>query len=140
MSVTIFSNYFYIVLFILIRNTDVKLDFFKHERALQNLRKTAIPANPSTCSEIGDAFMKENIMNGLGKSQHSEKNIFFDGVVETNRYSFCIFSSKYICRLIDEHIPNDRRHYLMDATFKVCPVGPFNQLLIIYISYIEKVN
>ncbi|XP_033252415.1 uncharacterized protein LOC117191740 [Drosophila miranda] len=32
------------------------------------------------------------------------------------------------------------QHYLIDATFKVCPFGDFKQLLIIYIKYLQKIT
>lgn len=41
---------------------------------------------------------------------------------------------------IEKHIEVNKRHYLLDATFKVVPVGPFNQFLIFYVNYIEKVR
>lgn len=123
-----------------IRNPGVALDFFKYERTLQLIRSASFPKNPVTCDEISNAFQNENIMNSIGRSQHVAKEAFFNGVVQSEEYSFCVFSSKNIMNMIEKHIDVNRRHYLLDATFKVVPVGPFNQFLIFYINYIEKVK
>lgn len=37
------------------------------------------------------------------------------------------------------NIQEQNRHFLIDATFKVCPFGDFKQLLIIYIEHMQKV-
>lgn len=42
-----------------------------------------------------------------------------------------MFSSRKIVRLIEELPPADR-HILMDATFKIVPIGEFKQLLVLY--------
>lgn len=41
---------------------------------------------------------------------------------------------------VEANVAVDARKYAMDATFKICPYGNFDQLLIIYIEYIESVN
>lgn len=111
---------------IIIRNPGVTLDYFKYERTLQLIRSASFPKNPLTCDEIVDAFKDKNIMDAIGRSQHVAKDVFYDGVVQTEHYSFCVFSSKYMIQMIENHIEVDRRHYLLDATFKVVPVGPFH--------------
>lgn len=122
------------------RNPDVSLDYFKYERTLQLIRSASFPKNPITCDEIAAAFQEDNIMNAIGRSQNTAKETFYNGVVQTENYSFCVFSSKKIMNIIDQNIEVNRRNYLLDATFKVVPVGPFNQFLIFYINYIEKVR
>lgn len=118
----------------------MKLDYYKHERGLQLIRNATIPKNPTNCLEIHNAFQNENIMQAIGFSQHAEKNIFFDGVIDTGLFTYCVFSSKDIIKQIEKKIDVQERKFMMDATFKVCPCGPFNQLLIIYIAYHEKVR
>lgn len=115
------------------------MDFFKYERNLQLIRLEALPKNPTTCAEISNAFESANIMNSIGRPQHVGNAIFFNGVVQEDDFSFCVFSSRFIMNMIESHIDNSR-HYLLDATFKVVPVGPFNQLLIFYVNYIDKVS
>lgn len=79
-------------------------------------------------------------MDSIGRSQHVGNPEFFNGAVQTENYSFCVFSSKYVIDLIEKHIDVNLRQYSLDATFKVVPIGPFNQLLIFYANYIEKVR
>lgn len=65
---------------------------------------------------------------------------FYKTVVIEDNYKFCVFASDEIVELIKENISEQNRHFMMDATFKVCPYGDFNQLLIIYIAYCEEVS
>lgn len=116
------------------------MDYFKYERTLQLIRSASFPKNPVTCDEISEAFQNRNIMDAIGRSQHVTKDEFYNGIVQNEQYSFCVFSSKHIMNMIENHIEVDRRHYLLDATFKVVPVGPFNQFLIFYVNYIQKVS
>lgn len=119
------------------RHTGVKLDFAKYERTLNYIRNKTLPKSPTTCEEIRSAFSNDNILSSIGTSQH--EGVFFDGIMEFESYSFCVFSSKYAIKLIEEKILPYRRVYMMDATFKICSLGPFKQFLIIYIAYIDKV-
>lgn len=121
------------------RNPGVQLDFAKYERTLNLIRNKTLPKSPTSCHEIGRAFTDNKIMLSIGTSQHEENYVFFDGIVETEKFSFCVFSSKYCINLIENHIELSRRRFMMDATFKICPLGPFRQFLIIYVAYIEKV-
>lgn len=125
---------------VLLENPGVQLPFTKYERTLQLIRDKTIPKNPTNCGEIFNAFQDETILNTLGRSKHVDKSIFFDGVVEKNTHSFCVFSSKFAISLIQSHIEPARRHFMVDATFKVVPVGPFYQLLILYCAYIKCVS
>lgn len=116
------------------------MPFNKYERTLQMIRDKTIPKNPTNCGDISAAFQDETILNTLGRSKHTDKSIFFDGVVEKDTHSFCVFSSKYVISLIAKNIEPARRHFMIDAKFKVVPVGPFYQLLIIYVAYIKCVS
>ncbi|XP_017466766.1 PREDICTED: uncharacterized protein LOC108359419 [Rhagoletis zephyria] len=78
-------------------------------------------------------------MNAVGRSKHLDHDIFFDTCIETATHSFRVFSSKYSVSLIKSHIEPNRKHDMVNATFKVVPVDPFNQLLIIYVCYIKSV-
>lgn len=73
-------------------------------------------------------------MNAYGTGlQTTKKYRFFDCAIETPRHSFCVFSSEASIELVLQHIPPAERHLLMDATFQICPIGPFKQLLLIHI-------
>lgn len=112
----------------------------KYERTLQLIRDKSIPKNPTNCQEITDAFRDEEIMKTIGRSKTLGNSVFFDGVVERETYSFCVFSSKSAVSLIQQHIEPQRRNFMVDGTFAVCPVGPFTQLLIIFAAYIKCVS
>lgn len=64
---------------------------------------------------------------------------FYNGAVESDDYSFCVFSSKTSIELFSSRIKHGERIMMMDGTFAVVPIGSFDQLLIIYGVYMEKV-
>lgn len=76
---------------------------------------------------------KENI-DGL------EPKPFYETAFECKDFAYCIFASDNIIDGIQKHIPIEKRKYLMDATFKICPFGVFNQFLIVYIEHLEEVH
>lgn len=138
-----FSSYAY-------RNQGAKLDLEKIERGLQLIKKGTLPTTPETIEEINEAFAKDAVFDAYGSTLQTvdingndlqKKHIFFDGAVEnkTKQFAFCVFSSKTTVQLIEKHIPPAKRHVLMDATFRVVPVGKFNQLFILYIRKNKKV-
>lgn len=111
-------------------------------RGLQKIAKGAMPNNPTTINELIDLYSKDDVIENFGYSLHErdERYVFNDTILNGgNNGSYCIFSSKRNIELMNEHIPIERRHILMDATFKVVPRGPFKQLLIIYVAYLKKV-
>lgn len=93
-----------------------------------------MPRNPTTVDEINEAFKNPEILQSFGHTfgENGTKDVFFDGAVDTGDSKFCVFSSKKQMKMIRQYIPPDKLHLLMDATFKSVPLGPFNQLLIIY--------
>lgn len=120
----------------------------KIERGLQKIKQGTMPKTPQTVQDIIKEFAKDDISDAYGCSLHThdynkveltEKYQFFDTAVERATYSFCVFSSKATIKLINQHIPQNERNILMDATFRICPNGPFKQLLILYIRKHRKV-
>lgn len=119
---------------------DVSIDFKKYERTFQRIKKGILPKNPQSVKEINEAFANEAILASYGTAlQTSKKYLFFDAAIETANHSFCVLSSKATIELILEHIPPAERHMLMDGTFYICPIGPFKQILIIYIRRYHQV-
>lgn len=135
-----FFLHFCIIFFVILHNNSCiflrfprcTLKFHSIQKSLQRLKNGVLPRNPSTVSETKEAFENAEVLKTFGFT-FNDNQPFYDGAVETKDYSFCIFSSKITIKLIKENIPSDGKHILMDATFKTCPQGPFNQLLIIYI-------
>lgn len=82
-------------------------------------------------------------MNSFGTSNHLNKNVLFDGGdvagTYTKPYEFCVFSSKHIIELI-KCIPQEERQYMTDATVQIRPIGPFKELLVIYVVHDKKVD
>lgn len=64
--------------------------------------------------------------------------MFFKTAYECKSFPYVISSSDNIIKGIKTNIPVERRKFLMDATFTVCPLGPYNQLLIVYIEHLEE--
>lgn len=71
-------------------------------------------------------------MTSYGQAHHVNKKYrFFDAAIESPDHSFCVFSSKATIELILEKMPPAEREILMDATFRIVPIGQFKQLLIL---------
>lgn len=65
---------------------------------------------------------------------------FFKRGYSCEQFSYCVFASDEIIEEYEAAIPVERRQFLMDATFKICPFGKINQIFIIYIAYLDSVN
>lgn len=109
------------------------------QRNLLYLRNKVYPKSPQSYEEVVAAFNREEVMKSFGLTKHVEKSNFFKTVQKSSHDVYCLFASDIVINNIKKEIPVDRRHILMDATFKVCPKGIFKQLLIIYISYMGQV-
>lgn len=107
---------------------------------MQRLKRGILPPSPTSVSEILSAYEIPDIFNVYGVSIHGNEYVFYNGAVETTQYSFCVFSSKKTCELIERNIPPAERHILMDATFRTVPKGPFKQLLLMYIRKGKQVE
>lgn len=109
------------------------------QRNLLYLRNKVFPKSPQSYEEIIGAFDREEVMQAFGLTMHDTPTKFFKTVQKRNQDVFCVFASDIVINIIKEQISVDRRHILMDATFKICPKGIFKQLLIIYISHSNQV-
>lgn len=116
------------------------ISFNKMERNLLRIRHKVFPKSPKTCDAVTDAFARESIYEVFGTSKHNDARPFYKTTVKTDSYGFVIFASDTTIDLIRGNIAVDRRNIIMDATFKITPLGDFNQFLIIYIEYMEKVT
>lgn len=98
------------------------------------------PPSSKSVAEILAAFEDPDIMETFGSSKHQEARPFFITAREEERFSYCIFASKKSIELMEANIQEKDRCFLVDATFKVVPNGIFNQLLIIFVEYINMVK
>lgn len=55
-------------------------------------------------------------------------------------YGFSIFSSDDIVNAVKANIPETKRRYYFDGTFKITPLGVFMQVLIISIDFLGQVR
>lgn len=121
----------------LCRYPDSRVSYDSVRSSLNRFRIRHLPKNASNVAEINAAFGRDDVMAKFGIT--SRKKPFFRTAYACALFEYCIFASDDIVKRILADIPKDRRNYLMDATFKICPHGVFKQLLIIHICYLEKV-
>lgn len=97
------------------------------------------PKMPKTSNEISDAFKNEAIYNEYGLNEHKTEPFYIDTVDKNPFYSFTVFASMQVVKMIQQFLP-DNRKYLMDGTFDVTPLGCYAQLLVIYIEFKNDVS
>lgn len=110
------------------------------ERCLRKLKNEVFPAAPLTVEGVNTAFEDEKIFQSFGMSNNDLPTRFFKTAFHDESFGYVVFSSDNIIDLIRTKIEPERRHYLIDATFKICPLGDFTQLLIIYVAYMDNVS
>lgn len=99
-----------------------------------------------TCEEIIEAYKNENVMANYGKTLQNQTDAdalpsteFFKTAFKCKGFSYVVFASQNIVDSL-ERIEAKKRNFLMDATFKVCPYGIYNQLLVIHVEHLSEVN
>lgn len=101
------------------------------KRSLYRAMTKVLPKNAPDVESILLALEDADFMQKYGTTVSGKR--FFE-------FSYCVFASDEIIEEYEAAIPVERRQFLMDATFKICPFGQFNQILIIYIAYLDSVN
>lgn len=124
--------------FTFIRYPDVQLDFKRTQESLSKARQNVFRKNCETCKQIQQTINKKAI-EWIGMSKHPSNRLLYDGMVNINGYQYSVFSSKFMIELIQKHIPTGERYFMTDATQKIRRVGPFEELLIIYVVHLKKV-
>lgn len=114
--------------------------FSEVKRTLEECRRAKYGKAPTTGEEIQSDFRKFEIFEDLGRSRHRERGIFFNDIHIEANYCNCIFSSAKSISLIIENIREKDRFFIMDGTFRITPRGVFQQVLIIYLYYRNKVS
>lgn len=117
-------------------------NYYAMRRNLIRIRNGIMPASPNTPLDIANNFKIESIMKEYGMTMPitvtDQMTPFFRTVQIEDDFAYCVFASQRIINEI-ELLPEDSRHFYMDGTFKVVPYGSFNQLLIIYAEFFQKV-
>lgn len=112
-----------------------------HERSFQRLRNLGVPKAPKNIEDIRKAFSDARIYDFYCKTDHEDhREIFFDHLHQSTDFSYCVFSSKKIIEFIRCKSEIGERNYLIDATFKVVPIGTFKQLLVIHYMKFDTVH
>lgn len=104
-------------------------------RMVSRSRSANLPSSVLDAAQINESFAKPEPLAMYGTTQSGHR--FFRTAYSCPDFSYCVFASPNVIRWIELRIPANNRRYLMDATFKICPFGVFNQLLIIHVSYAE---
>lgn len=65
---------------------------------------------------------------------------FFYLTFSSKEFGYVLFVSETTVDAIKANIDVSKRRYLIDATFKVVPEGPYYQFLVIYVEYVQKVD
>lgn len=133
-------NFVSILCFYSFRAVDLGIGPTKNMRTLTKKYAKKFPDSPKTVSEILAYFDHESIQLTTGKTLRGdeEATLFFKHAFENKDFSYCIFVSDDVVEIINT-IPSDRRLYFTDGTFKVCPTGPFAQLMVISIDICGQV-
>lgn len=121
----------------------MQVDLKTMARSCRRYASSNLPRSPQTAEELKSVFETESIMERFGRNwvaPNETATDFFRGVHIGADFSYAVFASQSIIEMIEKYITVDRRRYLMDATFKICPLGEFTQFLIIQIECIESVN
>lgn len=135
-------KFYFSFIFVLYHRTDLRVDLSKMVRSCYRYKSADLPKSPRTIEELKTAFETGDIMARFGRSIVGANEIatdFFRGVHISDEFSYAVFASQRIIESIEKNITVLQRKYLMDATFKICPYGQFNQFLVIYIEHIETV-
>lgn len=111
------------------------------KRNLLQIRRKALPKSPNNAPEIiaayKEKFVKDNY--GLTIRPDGKGTMFYKHAFECSDFSYCVFGSDEVIEAALKVEPENRKIY-MDGTFRVCPMGIFEQLLIIYVNIYGQVS
>ncbi|XP_062141719.1 uncharacterized protein LOC133849565 [Drosophila sulfurigaster albostrigata] len=119
---------------------EIEISYDTVKRTLQRKRQPFLPKSPITPEDVRDAFNDENIMNRFGMTKGNFPKVFFKKLYASSSFAYCVFASDKVITLMQANIEEQNRHFLIDATFKVCPFGDFKQLLLIYVKHMQKIT
>lgn len=105
-------------------------------RNLLQIRRNALPKSPASAPEILEAYEKKFVQENYGLTMRNEgkKTNFFKHAFECADFSYCVFASDDVINAAITQVEQENRKIYMDGTFRVYPMGKFQQLLIIYVN------
>lgn len=116
-----------------------KLRFDSMKKTIARRTSKNYPRNVKSAEAIAVEFKNPKTFNEFGLNLRKTEPFYIGTVEVPSKYSFTVFASKQVMSLIDRHISDDR-HYMMDGTFDVTPLGCYYQLLVIHIEYQNDVS
>lgn len=122
------------------KDTAKSLVFSKMQRHLRRIKCEKMPKAPQSPQDFIKLFKNSTILNEFGMCESNDKEKFYQTTVTEDDFSYTLFLSTPITKLINDNINCDDRHYLMDATFAVVPACGYKQLLIIHIAQDRHVS
>lgn len=114
---------------------NVDIPFKVVESICNSSRREALPKNAANVPDILEAFGKEHILETYGytyRPKGGERSTFLKYAFECDEFSYCIFASDDIVKMIEENVEPSNRKLYSDATFKVTPIGVFRQVLVLH--------
>lgn len=128
------------------RHQKSKLSLKKIGRNLKKISNSTLPKSPITCEEIIEAYKNQHVKANYGMSLQNQTDEdalpsaeFFKTAYKSKGFSYVVFASQNIINSMEQIQPKKRK-FLLDATFKVCPYGIYNQLLVIHVEHLSEVS
>lgn len=88
------------------------------------------------CDQIKTSFQNESILKKYGLTLDGKSKFYVDTIL-CEDYSFCVFKSETIMKMISENVT--QRRFLIDGTFKTA-AKPFSQCVTISVEYKGEVS
>ncbi len=123
---------------ICLENSEIShnLQYQRLKRTCNRIRSTGIPPNPKTMADVVKYFQSEKVLQTFGLTLHKLPTMFYWKTVNLKAFGYSIFVSESILNAL----PDGKRSFRIDGTFKGVPKGPFMQLLIISVDYLNHVR
>lgn len=92
---------------------------------------------------MNELFEIEHVRINFGLTKRAEgqtRSMFFKRAFECPEYAYCIFASDDVIKAILENTDVQTRKIYADGTFKICPIGRFKQVLILFAELLGHVR
>lgn len=68
------------------------------------------------------------------------RTMFYKRAYECDGYAYCVFASDDVITAIHQNTEASERKIYADGTFKICPIGKFKQVLILFAELLGHVS
>lgn len=119
------------------------------ESTCNKARRSALPKSPKDVQQINELFETPHVRDNYGLTKRPEtkdgqpgqpRSMFFKRAYECEAYAYCIFASDDVIKALQQNSQGTTRKLFADATFKICPVGKFTQVLILFADLLGHVR